>query len=198
MALPGAEEIRALHLRHAPTQEAFDLVHTHCVIVRHITRELLARAPVRADTELAPAGALLHDIGVYRLYGPDGTLDGADYVRHGVLGHELLREEGLPEELCRFCSHHTGVGLTAHDVRAQRLPLPPGDYLAETMEERAVMYADKFHSKTAPPVFLTAAAYARHVVRFGADKVRSFDRLRAEFGEPDVRALAARFGHAVR
>ncbi|WP_018566576.1 hypothetical protein [Streptomyces sp. PsTaAH-124] len=197
MALPGAEEIRALHLRHAPTQEAFDLVHTHRVIVRHLTRALLARAPVRAGTEPAPAGALLHDIGVRRFYGPDGTLDGADHVRHGVPGHELPCEEGLPEELCRFCSPHTGVGLPAHDVRAQRLP-PPGDRLAETMEERAVMYADTFHSRTAPPVFLTAAAYARHVVGFGADKVRSFDRLRAESGEPDVRALAARFGHAVR
>lgn len=60
------------------------------------------------------------------------------------------------------------------------------------------MCADTFHGETAPPAFLTAAAYARHVVGFGADKVRSFDRLRAESGEPDVRALAARFGHAVR
>ncbi|MFH8221170.1 HDIG domain-containing metalloprotein [Streptomyces sp. NPDC018057] len=94
MALPGAEAIRARHLRYAPTQEAFDLVHTHRVIVRHLTRELLARAPVRADAELAPAGALLHDIGVHRLHGPDGILDGADRIRHGVLGHEPPREEG--------------------------------------------------------------------------------------------------------
>ena len=49
------------------------------------------------DIDLARAGALLHDIGVYRLYDDAGNLDGANYIRHGILGYELLQEEGLPE-----------------------------------------------------------------------------------------------------
>ncbi|MFB7594010.1 HD domain-containing protein [Streptomyces sp. NPDC056160] len=197
MTLPGIEEIRALHEKYAPTREAFDLVYTHCEIVWHLSAQLLATAPLEWDGELVRAGALLHDIGVYHLYDADGNLDGGDYIRHGVLGHEILRGEGLPERLGRFCSHHTGVGLTEHDIRSQRLPLPPGDYLAETAEERVVMYADKFHSKSTPPKFLTAPSYARYVARFGAKKVHAFDALRAEFGEPDVTSLAARYGHRV-
>ena len=163
MRIPTDEDILRLHEKHAPTANAFDLVYAHCLIVCGIAEQLHARmrADQEIDIDLTRAGALLHDVGVYRLYDPAGNLDGANYIRHGILGYELLQEEGLPEEICRFASHHTGVGLTRDDVIAQRLPLPPADYLAETAEERLVMYADKFHSKKTPPVFFTAAGVRR-------------------------------------
>lgn len=194
MKIPDDRRIRELHERYAPTAEAFELVYTHCVIVAEIAGRL---APPGVHAGLVRAGCLLHDIGVYRLYDAAGRLDHAGYLRHGLLGHELLRAEGLPEELCRFASRHTGVGLTSADVRAQGLPLPVADYLAESPEEQLVMYADKFHSKTDPPVFRTADEYARLVRRFGADKAAVFAALRAEFGEPDVSVLAGRYGHRV-
>jgi uncharacterized protein len=172
--LPDEDEIRALHERHAPDRATFDLVWTHCRIVWRTAERLLTTQ----DPELVKAGCLVHDIGVYRL-------DGAHYVRHGVLGHELLREEGLPEVLQRFCSHHTGVGITRADVIRQGLPIPPEDYVAVSEEERLVMYADKFHSKSSPDRFLTAAEYRRAVARFGEDKVALFDAMVARYGEPD-------------
>ncbi|MGW4022022.1 HD domain-containing protein [Streptomyces sp. NPDC005009] len=186
MRIPGPEEIRALHQKHAPTAEAFTLVHTHCEIVWSVAERLISVSRLDVDAELVRAGCLLHDIGVYRLYGDDGRLDHENYVRHGLLGHELLAGEGFPEPLCRFCSHHTGVGLTRHDIETQRLPLPPADYLAVTAEERLVMYADKFHTKSRPSVFLTPDEYAVHVRRFGEDKVTAFEALRTEFGDPDL------------
>jgi uncharacterized protein len=85
--------------------------------------------------------------------------------------------------ICRFASHHTGLGLSRDDVLRQELPLPPCDYLAETPQEMLVMYADKFHSKTTPPALPTADAYAASVRRFGADKVAAFESMRAAFGE---------------
>lgn len=140
------------------------------------------------DADLVRAGSLLHDIGVYRLYS-GGVLDHANYVRHGVLGHALLAGHGLPEAICRFCSCHTGMGITRDDVRKQRLPLPVADYVAGSPEERLVMYADKFHTKTNPPKFLTADTYATQVSRFGEDKVATFHQMRKTFGEPDLTAL---------
>jgi uncharacterized protein len=134
---------------------------------------------------------------VYRLYDDAGELDEANYVRHGLLGHEVLREEGFPEVICRFASCHTGVGLSRDDVLRQGLPLPPGDYLAETGEEALVMYADKFHTKTAPPALLTAGAYAATVRRFGEDKVAAFESMRAAFGEPDLAPFSRAYGHRV-
>ena len=187
MRIPDPAEIRALHEKYAPTTEAFALVHSHCEIVWGIAEQLLA-APRLAhlDAELVRAGCLLHDIGVYRLYGEDGRLDHRNYIRHGLLGHEILEAEGFPEAVRRFCSHHTGVGLTRHDIVSQALPLPPADYVAVTEEERLVMYADKFHSKSRPSVFLSPDEFAARVLRFGADKVTAFDALRAEFGDPDL------------
>ncbi|WP_225847953.1 HD domain-containing protein [Streptomyces sp. HPF1205] len=186
MIVPTTEDIRDLHERHAPSRQAFEIVYGHCDIVRRIAEQLMAGFDGAIDKDLVRAGCLLHDIGVYRLYDADGNLDHANYIRHGLLGHELLRSEGFPEVLCRFCSHHTGVGLTKDDIVGQGLPLPPADYLAVTAEERLVMYADKFHSKTTPPTFLTADAYAAYVARFGAAKVGAFRALRAVFGEPDL------------
>ena len=186
MWVPADEDILVLHEKYAPTPEALDLVYTHCLIVCGIAEQLHARSGAGLDLDLVRAGSLVHDIGVYRLYDEAGRLDHPNYIRHGVLGHELLRAEGLPEAVCRFASHHTGVGISREDVFRQGLPLPPGDYLAKTGEETLVMYADKFHSKTTPPQFLTASAYAASLRRFGEDKVAAFEAMRVRFGEPDL------------
>jgi uncharacterized protein len=199
MRIPTDEEILRLHEQHAPTPDALDLVYTHCLIVCGIVEQLHSRSTAdrELDVGLARAGSLLHDIGVYRLYDDAGRLDRGNYIRHGILGYELLQEEGLPEAICRFASHHTGVGLTRDDVIAQRLPLPPADYLADTGEELLVMYADKFHSKKTPPVFFTAPAYAARVRRFGPEKVATFQAMRATFGDPDLEPFIATYGHRV-
>jgi uncharacterized protein len=199
MRIPTDREILALHEKHAPTPGALDLVYPHCVIVCGTAGQLCSRsgAGLDVDIELVRAGSLLHDIGVYRLYDDAGELDHATYIRHGVLGYELLRDEGLPETICRFASHHTGVGISRADVLAQRLPIPPADYLAESGEERLVMYADKFHSKSAPPVFRTAQECAARLRRFGEEKARAFQAMRDAFGEPDLALLSETYGDPV-
>jgi uncharacterized protein len=218
MRIPTDAEILALHTKHAPTRAALDLVYGHCLIVAGIAGQFLARADDDVDGDLVRAGALLHDIGVYRLYDDAGELDLVNYIRHGVLGHELLAEEGLPERICRFASHHTGVGIGRAEVIRRGLPLPPGDYMAETSEEAIVMYADKFHTKAAlpapqprrggltasqprrdpgPPAFLTAAEYAASVGQFGPDKVAAFQALRERFGDPDLTSLRGGCGQSL-
>ncbi|MEU2544134.1 HD domain-containing protein [Streptomyces roseolus] len=197
MEIPSYDDIRALHRKHAPSDAAFELVFTHCEIVAAIAEQLLARHGRGADAELVRAGCLLHDIGVYRLYDSAGRIDGASYVTHGVLGHRLLAEEGLPEALCRFCSCHTGVGLTQEDVLTQGLPIPPADYVPVTPEERMVMYADKFHSKSTPPRFVSPDTFEAGIARFGPEKVTVFRTLRRLYGDPELDALAAAHGHAL-
>lgn len=194
MRIPTDAEILDLHARHSPTQAALDMVYGHCLVVRGIAEQILNRAEDDVDGDLVRAGALLHDIGVYQLFDDAGELDHANYIRHGVLGHDLLAGEGLPERICRFASHHTGVGISRDEVIRQGLPIPPGDYMAETGEETIVMYADKFHTKSLPPAFVTAAGYAASVGRFGADKVAAFEALRERYGDPDLASLSGRYG----
>ncbi|MFF0339881.1 HD domain-containing protein [Kribbella sp. NPDC004875] len=188
MQIPTDGEIRVLHKDHAPSRSAFELVYEHCRLVCSVAEQFFAGLDI--DTDLVRVGALLHDIGVYRL-------ESTAYVRHGVLGHELLASLGFPVELCRFASCHTGVGITRDDVVRQSLPIPVGDYVPRTPEEELVMYADKFHSKRTPPVFLSGDTYATEVARFGADKVRRFGALRARYGDPALGDLSAATGYAV-
>lgn len=188
MQIPGDAEIRELHRSYAPSREAFELVYEHCELVAEVAAQFFDRLEV--DTELVRAGALLHDIGVYRL-------ETSAYVRHGVLGHELLASLGYPVELCRFASCHTGMGITREDVVRQGLPIPVDDYVPRTPEEELVMYADKFHSKRVPPVFVSGNTYAAEVARFGADKVRRFAGLRERYGDPRLGPLGDATGYAV-
>lgn len=195
MDVPTDGEIEALHRDHAPTREAFESVYEHCRIVCAIAAQYLPDLDVDAD--LVRAGALLHDIGVYRLYTPTGELDTREYVRHGLLGHELLDSLGFPDVISRFCSRHSGVGITRDDVRRQALPIPVDDYVPGTREEELVMYADKFHSKRTPPVFVSGASYQVAVGRWGEDKVATFAALRAKYGDPELTALSESTGYAV-
>lgn len=189
--MPTNEDIIALHKKYAPNDTAFERVYGHCLVVWEIAQQLLSWQHQPVDIDVVRAGCLLHDIGVYRLYGDDGKLHGENYIQHGFLGEQILQGEGYPEVLWRVASHHTGTGLTKEDIARGKLPLPPGDYTAETIEERLVMYADKFHSKTEPPQLNSVQWYRRHIAQFGVQKADQFDALVREFGEPDLVPIAA-------
>ena len=195
--LPTYEEIVALHKKYAPSDAAFQLVFTHCEIVWELAEQLIEQSSLAVNSELVKVGCLLHDMGVYRLYLPNGEIDHQNYIKHGTLGHDLLKEEGFDEAICRVASCHTGVGLGKEEIVEQGIPIPPADYFAETPEERLVMYADKFHTKTTPPAFMTAETYEKHVAKFGAAKVERFKQFQKEFGAPDLQSLAAKYGSEV-
>lgn len=189
--IPGEARIRELHERFAPTSQILDRVLGHSIIVRRIADQLAGRSVEPVGRELVRAGALLHDIGVYRLYDRHGTRSPQHYLRHGVLGHELLADLGFGETLCRFCSCHIGVGLTRQEVLDQRLPIPAADYLARTVEEALIMYADAFHSKSTPSRFVTIEENLRKLRRFSVVQQKRFVRLQERFGDPDTFVLGS-------
>ncbi|HSX06056.1 MAG TPA: HD domain-containing protein [Candidatus Saccharimonadales bacterium] len=200
MILPTDKQIETLHRKYAPSEAAFTLIYTHCQIIDAIATYLLASQSIDLDRQLVHVGCLLHDIGVYPLIDEEGHIRRG--ITHGVEGESILKKEGFPEAIWRFAAHHTGVGLTEQDVTDQKLPIPMADYTAQTDEERLVMYADKFHSKSNPPVeppyFCTFDWYRDSVRQFGEDKIAKFDHLAELFGKPDLTQLAAQFGHEIR
>jgi uncharacterized protein len=192
-------KIIALHKKYAPSDAVYQLVWTHCCIVRDISIQLPEKNGLHLDKELVEVGALLHDIGVYPLFGADGQLrKGVNYITHGTEGERILALENMPHEVTRFAAHHTGVGLTRQDIVDQKLPLPIDDYLAETDEELLIMYADKFHSKTTPPFFNSFEWYRGDIAKFGKDKVITFDSMASKFGKPDLVALSKKYGFEIR
>jgi uncharacterized protein len=193
------EDLEELHRKYAPSDEVFDLVYTHCNIVLDIANQLIENGNFAVNADLIRVGCMVHDIGVHPLFNSSGVLkDGVKYITHGTEGEAILKNEGFPEKLWRFASHHTGVGLTKADVINQKLPLPEADYLAETDEELLVMYADKFHSKTTPPYFNSYEWYKNDIAQFGKDKVIKFEAMAAKFGVPDLAPLSKKYGFEIR
>lgn len=198
--MPTDQHIEALHHKYAKTDEDFRLVYTHCQIVEATAMQLLDARPLPTiDRELVHVGCLLHDIGAYEVLENGQFVAG---VRHGIIGEEILKREGLPEVIWRFTSHHTGVGLTAQDVTDQGIPIPVADYTATTDEERLIMYADKFHSKshppTEPPFFCTFEWLHDSIQKFGPDKATKLDQLADLFGKPDLDVLSEQYGHKIQ
>ncbi|MGB4758460.1 MAG: HD domain-containing protein [Candidatus Saccharimonadales bacterium] len=199
MQLTSLQAITDLHKKYAPAAAVYELVHTHCKAVWDIALQLIDANDLAVDRGLVKLGCMVHDIGVYELYDKHGNeLRELHYITHGTRGEEILRREGFPETICRFASHHTGVGLTAQDILKSNLPIPLQDYLAETPEEALVMYADKFHSKSRPPHFNSYAYYKQYVLRFGKQKAAAFESLRRQFGMPDLNPLAKKYGHELQ
>ena len=112
------------------------------------------------DVQFMEEAAMLHDIGIYRCDAPSIHCHGTEpYLRHGPIGGEILRAEGLPRH-ARVAERHTGTGL-------------PG-YEPETLEEQIICYADKFYSKSRLDRVLTVVETAQSLEKFGHDGVLKF------------------------
>jgi uncharacterized protein len=126
------------------------------------------------DRQFLEEAAMLHDIGVFRCHAPSILCVGSEpYIRHGLIGAELLRAEGLPRH-ARVAERHTGTGLTREQIERQQLPLPLQDFVPETIEEQIVCYADKFYSKSSPDRVRTVLETAQSLEKFGREGVAKF------------------------
>ncbi|MGQ9468558.1 MAG: HDIG domain-containing metalloprotein [Nitrososphaerales archaeon] len=83
------------------------------------------------DLELVRVGGLLHDIGRVKIHS----------VHHGHLGGKLLREMGIDERIARIAERHVGGGISSEE--AEKLGLPEGRYIPESLEEKIICFADK-------------------------------------------------------
>ena len=158
------------------------------ILVRHSTavaNKALAIADahpeLRLDRRFLLEAAMLHDIGIIRTDAPDIKCFGTEpYIRHGVIGAEMMRAEGYPRH-ARVCERHTGAGLSQKEIERQGLPLPHTDLLPETPEEQVVCYADKFFSKTRLNTEKTIAQAERSVAKHGEEGLRRFKEMEKRF-----------------
>ncbi len=158
------------------------------ILVRHSTavaNKALAIADahpeLRLDRRFLLEAAMLHDIGIIRTDAPDIKCFGTEpYIRHGVIGAEMMRAEGYPRH-ARVCERHTGAGLSQKEIERQGLPLPHTDLLPETPEEQVVCYADKFFSKTRLDTEKTIAQAERSVAKHGEEGLRRFKEMEKRF-----------------
>ncbi|MDD6281337.1 MAG: HDIG domain-containing protein [Muribaculaceae bacterium] len=132
------------------------------------------------------AAAMLHDIGICLCDAPGIDCHGTDhYLRHGLLGADLLRREGCPEKFARVAERHTGAGLTREDIVADGLPLPLDRcFMPQTRLERLICYADKFFSKSGDMEEKPIGRVLASITKFGPEAFARFRALQQEFTPP--------------
>lgn len=172
-------------------QAALDLIATHCEIVARLAVVLAEQSGEGALTEhTLIEGALAHDIGTYSVlahnaFAHNQVLFQRDiYIQHGTRGYELLLANGFGEEIAAFARNHTGVGITKADCVQQKLPIEPADYMPTNAAQEIVALADKFHTKSLPPRFVSEQTARARVEKFGSENIARWDKLVACYGAP--------------
>lgn len=160
-----------------------DLLLTHSEMVARKALSLADAKDFDIDRDFVYQAAMLHDIGIFKCNAPGIYCYGDEpYIRHGLIGGELLRKEGVDEAYARVCERHTGSGLTAKEIAETGMPLPHIDLLPETMEEKLICYADKFYSKSGNPREEKSLDRVRaSMAKFGPDSLARFDLLHNYF-----------------
>lgn len=161
----------------------FDVLSRHSMdVARRALIVVDAHPELHADRSFVYEAAMLHDIGCVMVDAPGIQCMGTEpYIRHGLLGGQILRAEHLPRH-ARVAERHTGTGLTVEAIRQQQLPLPQQDFSPETIEEKIVCYADKFYSKSRLDAEKSYDQVLHSLRKFGPEDCRRFEQWHAIFG----------------
>jgi uncharacterized protein len=127
------------------------------------------------DFQFIVDAAMLHDIGMIFCHAPDIDCHGThEYICHGYLGADLLREEGYPHHAL-VCERHTGTGISLKMIEENNLPLPHRDFLPVSDEEQLICFADKFFSKTKLDKEKSIGKIRDSLSKYGIDTVIRFN-----------------------
>ena len=170
---------------YAPDSKSYRILLEHG---RRVADKALAAAArvahLNPDRDFILSAAVLHDIAMFLTDSPGLDCRGREpYIRHGVLGREILESLGHPRHAL-VCERHVGAGISAEDIRRFNLPLPVREMLPVSIEEEIVCYADKFFSKNGGGASRekSVAEIVDNLGRYGGDQVERFMRWVERFG----------------
>lgn len=161
-----------------------DILERHSRSVADLAAGINSRLGLGLAPEVVEAAAMLHDIGIFMTDADGIDCHGTEkYIRHGILGADLLRAEGAPEWIARVAERHTGAGISGDDIAEMNLPLPPDRLLMpESLLERLICYADKFYSKSGDMRMKSLERVRVSMARHSQSTARRFELLNDEFG----------------
>ncbi len=182
------DPIALLEKYYPPGSDAHTILLCHSRRVTEKTLTVADNLPPRfkVDRTFLAEAAMLHDIGILRTNAPKlGCHGSLPYLAHTIAGRKILEAEGYPRHAL-VCERHVGVGLSATEIRAEKLPLPERDMLPLSLEEQIVTYADLFFSKNPKEndVERPVEKVRRTLAHYGEEKVAVFDTWHALFHAP--------------
>lgn len=195
----SAQEIKNLHRKYAPNDEAYDLVYGHCQIVNELALwcadRIKEKQPI--DRGLLSSAALLHDIGTYVFFAQENnTGRNSLYAQHAILGAKIIADEGIDSQIVQIVETHVLLGLSKQEIIEKPWPLPARDYIPRNIEGEILCYADRFHTKS--PTFNTYKAFLKHLEQnFPLQAIR-FEALSKKFGIPDIEKMARKYNQPIK
>lgn len=167
---------------YTPGSDLYDILVKHSEAVRDKALALARRHPeLDLDLDFIAEAAMLHDIGILETDAPGIKCFGThQYIEHGYLGAELMRQEGYPRHAL-VCERHTGTGLKLTDIITRELPVPHRELCPVTLEEQLICYADKFFSKTRLDSEDTYERVEKKMQKWGDESVEQLRRWRYLF-----------------
>lgn len=146
---------------------------------RRVADKALAIARLHPEMNLdmgfIEEAAMLHDIGIFKCNAPQIDCHGeAEYICHGYLGADLMREEGYPQHAL-VCERHTGTGISLKMIEERDLPLPHRDMQPVSLEEQLICFADKFYSKTKLDKEKSVDKVKQGLSKYGEETVKRFE-----------------------
>lgn len=170
--------IEVIEKYYEPESKAYHFLIQHSRLVARKALEIAEKAVhLHPDMRFIEEGAMLHDIGILYTDAPKLDCFGyKDYICHGYLGRELLEREGLFGHAL-VCERHVGVGITAGEIKNNKLPLPQRDMIPLSLEEKIICLADKFFSKSEHELLHEKPLeQVREMISvYGLDKLATFD-----------------------
>ena len=179
-----SDYFRIIHRYIPPDSPTYAVYLPHVAAVTAKALRLAHRMGLdEAQLRFIEEAAMLHDIGIVRVHAPQlGCTGDLPYLAHLLEGRRILEAEGLTAHAL-VAERHVSVGILRDEVLAQGLPLPPRDFVPQTLEERLISWADLFFSKKPGELWreLSLAEARQRVGKYGPRQQRTFDAWRAEF-----------------
>ncbi len=146
----------------------------HCMAVEHLALKIARRMNLGQEAmDMISRAALLHDIGRAKTHG----------IGHAVAGADILRKRNLDGAIIRIVERHIGAGIDTEE--AEKLGLPPGNYMPETPAEKIVAHADNLftHDGRGPKRWKVADAVARERGKGHEKQAARMEKLHRELSE---------------
>jgi len=168
--------------------KAREILEKHSVSVTDLALKINMTLHLGLDESQIRTAAMLHDIGIFLTDAEGIGCHGSEpYLRHGILGADLLRKEGFPEWCASVAERHTGAGISRDDIVDMNLPLPLDRNLMPTaLLERLICYADKFYSKSGDMKRKSLERVRLSMTKHSKSTIDRFEKLYEEFGAYDT------------
>lgn len=139
MATSSDERNRAIALNVEVGTSMYKIHHSMVIadLALAIADRVEEQESVKVDRFIVEMGCLLHDIGISQ------TIDDRS-PEHSMIGANMVRAAGYPEEVARCVEFHDSGGLVPEVIAELALPTTCGkqDTLPESWEEKIAVYAD--------------------------------------------------------